>query len=67
VARILDDGRRLSTRAFTELQSRYLFKDRFGRPGKGNDKGKVESTVGCVRRNFATPAPRAGSFRSAEY
>ena len=23
------------------LQSHYLFRDRFGRPGKGNDKGKV--------------------------
>ena len=42
VARILGDGRRQRTRAFTELQSHYLFEDRFGRPGKGNDKGKVE-------------------------
>ena len=67
VARILDDGRRLSTRAFTKLQSRYLFEDRFGRPGKGNDKGKIESTVGCARRNFATPAPRARCFRGAGY
>ena len=39
VARILGDGRRKRTRAFTELQSHYLFEDRFGRPGKGNDKG----------------------------
>ena len=35
VARILGDGRRQRTRAFTELQSHYLFEDRFGRPGKG--------------------------------
>ena len=34
VARILGDGRRKRTRAFTELQSHYLFDDRFGRPGK---------------------------------
>ena len=27
------------TRAFSELVSHYLFSDRFGRPGKGNDKG----------------------------
>ena len=40
VARILGDGRRKRTRAFTELQSHYLFDDRFGRPGKGNDKGR---------------------------
>ena len=24
----------------THLQSHYLFRDRFGRPGKGNDKGQ---------------------------
>ena len=41
VARILGDGRRQRTRAFTGLQSHYLFDDRFGHPGKGNDKGKV--------------------------
>ncbi len=38
VARILGDGRRQRTRVFSELQSHYLFTDRFGRPGKGNDK-----------------------------
>ena len=38
VARILGDGTRQRTRAFAELQSHYLFADRFGRPGKGNDK-----------------------------
>ena len=41
VARILGDGTRRRTRIFSELQSHYLFADRFGRPGKGNDKGKV--------------------------
>ena len=35
VARILGDGKRQRTRVFTELQSHYLFEDRFGRPGKG--------------------------------
>jgi transposase len=44
---------------FAELQSHYLFEDRFGRPGKGNDKGKVEDLVGFVRRNFMTPLPVA--------
>ena len=38
VARILGDGKRQRTRVFAELQSHYLFEDRFGRPGKGNDK-----------------------------
>ena len=51
----LGDGRRKRTRSFTELQSHYLFEDRFGRPGKGNDKGKGEGMVGYVRRNFWFP------------
>ena len=62
VAKILGDGRRKRTRAFTELQSHYLFEDRFGRPGKGNDKGKVEGLVGYARRNFLVPMPSFESF-----
>jgi len=38
VARIFGDGKRQCTRAFTEFVSHYLFQQRFGRPGKGNDK-----------------------------
>ena len=64
VARILGDGRRKRTRAFTELQSHYLFDDRFGRPGKGNDKGKVEGMVGYTRRNFLAPVPSFASFEA---
>ncbi len=62
VARILGDGRRQRTRVFNELQSHYLFADRFGRPGKGNDKGKVEGLVGLIRRNYLVPIPHATSF-----
>ncbi len=62
VARIMGDGRRKRTRAFTELQSHYLSEDRFGRPGKGNDKGKVEGMVGYVRRNFLVPVPSFANF-----
>jgi len=62
VARILGDGRRERTRVFSELQSHYLFKDRFGRPAKGNDKGKVEGLVGFARRNFLVPIPRFETF-----
>ena len=64
VARILGDGKRQRTRAFTELQSHYLFDDRFGRPGKGNDKGKVEGLVGYARRNFLVPIPSFESFEA---
>ena len=62
VARILGDGRCQRTRIFSELQSHYLFADRFGRPGKGNDKGKVEGLIGYARRNFLVPIPRFDSF-----
>ena len=62
VARILGDGERQKTRAFSELQSHYLFAEKFGRPAKGNDKGKVEGLVGYARRNFMVPIPRASSW-----
>ena len=62
VARILGNGERQKTRAFSELQSHYLFAEKFGRPAKGNDKGKVENLVGCARRNFMVPIPRAASW-----
>ena len=62
VARILGDGTRMKTRAFTELQSHYLFAEKFGRPGKGNDKGKVEGLVGYARRNFMVPRPRYATW-----
>jgi Mu transposase-like protein len=62
VTRILGNGNRERTRSFAELQSHYLFRDRFGRPGKGNDKGKVEGLVGYARRNFLVPLPEVPSF-----
>src|SRR3954463_7850676 len=37
VARILPDGTRERTQGFARLISHYVFKDRFGRPGKGKD------------------------------
>ena len=62
VAKILGDGTRQRTQSFSELHSHYLFDDRFGRPGKGNDKGKVEGLVGYARRNFFVPVPRVASW-----
>jgi hypothetical protein len=41
VARILAGEERQRTRAFSELDSYYLFADKFGCPAEGNDKGKV--------------------------
>ena len=62
VAKICGDGTRDRTRMFTALLSHYLFADRFGRPGKGNDKGKVENLVKCGRRAFLTPVPVMDSY-----
>jgi len=62
VARILGGEERVRTRAFSELESHYLFADKFGRPAKGNDKGKVEGLVGYARRNFMVPIPRVNSW-----
>jgi len=64
VARILGGEQRQRTRAFSELQSYYLFADKFGRPAKGNDKGKVEGLVGYARRNFMVPIPRVSSWEA---
>ena len=62
VAKICGDGTRERTRAFTELVSHYLFRDRFGRPARGNDKGKVEGLVKFSRNNFMVPVPVVASF-----
>lgn len=63
VAKRLGGEQRQRTRAFSELQSYYLFADKFGRPAKGNDKGKVEGLVGYARRNFMVPIPRVSSWQ----
>ena len=64
VSKVIGNKDRKKTKAFTELQSHYLFKDHFARPGKGNDKGKVEGVVGFSRRNFMVPVPSADSFEA---
>ena len=58
VAKIMPDGSRKRTDRFSAMLSHYVIKDRYGRPGKGNDKGKVEGLVGYARRNFMVPMPR---------
>lgn len=62
VKEITGSGERKPTDAFSKLQSHYLFEAKFGRPGKGNDKGMVEGLVGYARRNFLVPVPRAASW-----
>ena len=62
VAKILPDGARQRARLFSGLLSHYLLRDRYGRPGKGNDKGNVEGLVGYSRRNFMVPVPRFATW-----
>ena len=62
VARIMPDMIRKRTQRFSALLSHYVIDDRYGRPGKGNDKGKVEGLVGYARRNFMVPMPRFASW-----
>lgn len=58
VAKIMPDKTRKRTQRFSAMLSHYVIDDRYGRPGKGNDKGKVEGLVGYARRNFMVPMPR---------
>jgi transposase len=62
VARILPDGMRKRATLFSGFLSHYLIRDRYGRPGKGNDKGAVEGLVGWARRTFMVPLPRFVSW-----
>jgi transposase len=62
VARILPDGTRKRARLFSGFLSHYLIRDRYGRPGKGNDKGAVEGLVGWARRTFMVPLPRFATW-----
>jgi hypothetical protein len=58
----MPDGTRNRTQRFSAMLSHYVIRDRYGRPGKGNDKGKVEGLVGYSRRNFMVPMPRFASW-----
>jgi transposase len=62
VARILPDGTRKRATLFSGLLSHYVIEDRYGRPGKGNDKGALEGIVGWSRRNFMVPLPRFATW-----
>ncbi|AUQ74086.1 transposase [Phaeobacter piscinae] len=62
VAKIMPDGTRNRTQRFSAMLSHYVIGDRYGRPGKGNDKGKVEGLVGYARRNFMVPMPRFATW-----
>ena len=64
MSRILPEGTRRRARLFSGFLSHYLIRDRYGRPGKGNDKGAMQGLMGWARHNFMVPLPRFGDFET---
>src|SRR5580704_17292833 len=66
VARILGDGKRRCTRAFTELVSHYLFQERFGRPGKGKRQRQGRSPGKVFPGEFPHACAACSLLRGAQ-
>ncbi|WP_277813394.1 IS21 family transposase [Geobacillus sp. CAMR5420] len=62
VVKIVQGRDRLEQDAFLALQAHYLFKAEFCNIRSGNEKGRVEGTVGYVRRNAFVPLPDVQSL-----
>ena len=62
VYRILKGRKREEQKTFKEFRSYYLFESRYCTPGKGHEKGGVESDVGYAQRNFFSPMQAVNSF-----
>ena len=62
VTTVLQGRDRIETQNFIGFRSHYLFNAIFCAPGKGNEKGHVETLVGYGRRNFMVPIPEVASF-----
>ncbi|WP_245630405.1 IS21 family transposase [Amphibacillus sediminis] len=62
VEKILKGRDRLEQESFLALQTHYLFKAEFCNTRAGNEKGRVEGTVGYVRRNALVPLPEVPSL-----
>ncbi len=63
VQKILQGRDRLEQESFIGLQAHYMFKAEFCNPASGNEKGRVEGTVGYVRRNALVPLPEVQSIK----
>ncbi len=57
VVKIQSGADRSLTAMFKTFQWHYRFQAEFCNPGKGNEKGHVETKVGYVRRNNFSPIP----------
>jgi transposase len=58
VSKIIGADERKLTDGFLQLQSHYLFRERFCRIGRPNEKGVVEGLVKFTRLNFLVPVPQ---------
>ena len=63
VRRVLEGRNREEQVGFTRFRSHYLFESRFCTPGKGHEKGGVESDVGYARLNFLVPIPEVADYQ----
>ena len=64
VKQVLRGRKRVTQDQFAKFRAYYAFKSRFCNPGKGNEKGGVEGTVGYARRNFLVPIPKITSLET---
>lgn len=62
VLKILQGRDRLEQESFMALQAHYVFKAEFCNVRSGNEKGRVEGSVGYVRRNALVPEPEVQSM-----
>lgn len=58
----LKGRKRELTHTLLELKSTFLFEAEFAAPGKGNEKGSVESKVKTARSACFVPVPKVASF-----
>lgn len=57
VLKILQGRDRLEQESFIGFQAHYVFNAEFCNHASGNEKGRVEGTVGYIRRNVLVPIP----------
>jgi hypothetical protein len=62
VKRLLKGNHRNLQEKFVRFCSHYLYAPDFCSPAKGNEKGRVEGSVGFVNRNFFVPVLRVKSL-----
>lgn len=62
VNKVLEGKARQLNDSFKNLTGYYAFQHNFCTPGKGNEKGGVENSIGYTRRNWLVPVPKFKSF-----